>query len=64
MTLSEYLETAGKTATELAIEARCAVSTITRAAKGETIPGRSVALRIYEATGQQVPPNSYYGLAT
>jgi predicted transcriptional regulator len=63
MTLSEYLDLPDKTATGLARQVGCSVSTITRAAKGDTIPNRTIVQRIYECTGKQVPPNSFYGLA-
>ncbi|WP_278984094.1 helix-turn-helix domain-containing protein [Sphingobium yanoikuyae] len=59
MNLAEYLQTPGKSATALATEIGCAVSTITRAANGETLPSRKMMNRIYEATGRRVHPRSY-----
>lgn len=59
MNLAEYLQTPGHTATALAAQVGCSVSTITRAAKGETLPNRKTLNRIYEATGRRVHPRSY-----
>lgn len=59
MNLAEYLQTPGTTATALAAEVGCSVSTITRAAKGETLPNRRTMDRIYKATGRRVHPRSY-----
>jgi transcriptional regulator with XRE-family HTH domain len=59
MNLAEYLQTPGRTATALAAQVGCSVSTITRAANGETLPTRKMMTRIYEATGRRVHPRSY-----
>ncbi|MCE7797875.1 hypothetical protein LWE61_15095 [Sphingobium sufflavum] len=63
MTLREWLEQPGENATRLANKCRCAPSTITRAAKGEVIPGRALMVKIMHHTGGKVPPNSFYGVA-
>ena len=63
MTLSDYLKETGKTASELAVELDTAVSTITRAAKGELIPSRPLMEAIHHATNGKVSPNDFYGIA-
>ncbi|MED5545681.1 MAG: helix-turn-helix transcriptional regulator [Pseudomonadota bacterium] len=59
MNLAQYLSTPGHTATALASQVGCAISTITRAANGETLPNRELMMKIYEATGRRVHPTSY-----
>jgi hypothetical protein len=63
MTLNDYLSQSGKTASELAIATNSAVSTITRAAKGELMPSRGLMEAIYQATGGAVTPNDFHGIA-
>jgi len=63
MTLAEYLKKSGRTATSLAKQVGCATSTITRAAKGQTLPTRTLMTKIYLATGQLVHPRTYLELA-
>lgn len=59
MNLAQYLQRPGRTATALADEVGVSVSTITRAAKGETLPSRKLMTKIYEATGKKVHPRTY-----
>lgn len=63
MKLSEYLDLPGKTATKLAQDIGCSVSTITRAAKGNTLPSRKLADAIFEKTDGMVHPGSHYEVA-
>jgi len=63
MTLADYLSQEGNTATSLAAATGTAVSTITRAAKGEIIPSRSLMLAIFEKTKGAVAPNDFFGIA-
>jgi ribosome-binding protein aMBF1 (putative translation factor) len=63
MTLSDYLKQPGKSATDLANEVKVAVSTITRAARGEVVPSRKLMHDLFEATGGQVTPNDFFGIA-
>ena len=59
MKLSQYLEKSGRSASALAADVGVSVSTITRAAKGETLPTRKLMAKIYEATGKKVHPRTY-----
>lgn len=63
MKLTEYLEQPGRTASSLAQATNVAVSTITRAAKGEAVPSPQLMEAIYRATDGAVTPNDFYGLA-
>ena len=63
MKLAEYLEIEGNSASKLAAETGVAVSTITRAAKGEITPSRNLMALIHEKTGGQVTPNDFWGIA-
>lgn len=63
MTLKNYLAQPGKSATALANETGVSVSTITRAAEGQTIPSRDLMAKIAEATGGFVLPNDFFGLS-
>ena len=63
MKLSAYLAADGRTATELAALAGCAVSTITRAAKGEITPSRELMVKLIDATGGAVTPNDFFEVA-
>lgn len=63
MTLADYLSQPNRTATDLALATKSAVSTITRAARGELMPSRDLMLAIYEATEGAVTPNDFVGIA-
>lgn len=63
MTLSDYLAQPGQTATALAEKCGCAVSTITRAAKGDIDPSGDLLHRIFKHTSGQVTPNDFFGIA-
>lgn len=63
MKLAEYLEIEGNSASKLAEATGVAVSTITRAARGELLPSRKLLTEIYEKTGGQVTPNDFLGIA-
>jgi transcriptional regulator with XRE-family HTH domain len=63
MTLAEYLASTGQTASALAAQTGCAVSTITRAARGEKLPSRALMESIFEKTSGAVTPNDFYGIA-
>ncbi len=62
MTLEQYLTRKGMTATKLASECGVAVSTITRAANGETIPTPELMTQIVQVTKGKVKPNDFYNL--
>lgn len=63
MTLKDYLAKPGNTATKIAEAAGVSVSTITRAAEGQTIPSRDLMIRISEITQGAVKPNDFFGIA-
>lgn len=63
MTLTDYLAQPGKTATELAEATNSAVSTITRAARGDITPSGELMRKIFEATSGAVTPNDFFGIA-
>lgn len=63
MTLKDYLAREGHTATKLAQATGVSVSTITRAADGETIPNRKLMASIAEKTGGAVMPNDFFAPA-
>lgn len=54
MRLKAYLALEGNSASKLAAAVGVAVSTITRAASGETLPGAATRKRIFEETGEAV----------
>lgn len=54
MRLKAYLALEGNSASKLAGAVGVAVSTITRAASGETLPGAATRKRIFEETGELV----------
>lgn len=54
MRLKAYLALEGNSASKLAAAVGVAVSTITRAASGETLPGAATRKRIFEETGESV----------
>lgn len=60
MKLSTYLKLDGRTATDLAALTGCAVSTITRAAKGEITPSRDLMVKLIDATDGAVTPNDFF----
>lgn len=62
MTLADYLKIEGNSASKLADATGVAVSTITRAAKGELKPNRDLLEAIYQHTGGQVTPNDIFGI--
>lgn len=63
MTLADYLKLEGNSASRLAEATGVAVSTITRAAKGEITPSRHLMAAIYRHTNGAVTPNDFFGLA-
>lgn len=63
MTLAEYLAQDGHSATALATKCNVEVSTITRAAKGDTMPSRKLMADLFEHTGGAVTPNDFFGIA-
>jgi transcriptional regulator with XRE-family HTH domain len=63
MTLTEYLAQPGHTASDLAAKTGVAVSTITRAAKGELKPSHDLLTAIFEHTAGRVTPNDFLGIA-
>ena len=63
MKLANYLEADGNSATKLAKAVGVAVSTITRAAKGEIIPSHKLMSAIYEKTDGKVTPSDFYDFA-
>jgi len=60
MTLSEYLQIDGNSASRLGQACGVAVSTITRAARGEIMPSRRLLEAIFHHTGGQVTPNDFF----
>lgn len=64
MNLLTYLQQPGKTATALALEVGCAVSTITRAARGDLFPSRKLQRKILSATGGLVTPADFVAIDT
>ena len=64
MTLKDYLALPGHSATLLAKQTKVSVSTITRAADGETIPNRELMVMIAEVTKGAVQPNDFFNLPT
>jgi transcriptional regulator with XRE-family HTH domain len=63
MKLADYISLEGNSATKLAEDIGVAVSTITRAAKGEITPSRGLMEAIHEHTGGAVTPNDFFGIA-
>lgn len=63
MTLADYLKADGNRASDLANAIGVAVSTITRAARGETIPSRELMQAIHRHTDGAVTPNDFFGIA-
>lgn len=59
VTLKDYLARPDQTATKLAALLGVSVSTITRAASGDTLPTRKLMSRIAEATGGLVMPSDF-----
>lgn len=62
MTLADYLKQPGRSATILATELGVAVSTITRAADGTSVPSRELMRGIHTATEGAVTPNDFFGV--
>lgn len=60
MKLSDYLKIEGNSASRLAESAGVAVSTITRAAKGEIMPSRQLMEAIYCHSAGRVTANDFY----
>lgn len=60
MRLKAYLAIDGNSASKLAEAVGVAVSTITRAASGETLPNASTRQRICDATGGRVKPSDMF----
>jgi transcriptional regulator with XRE-family HTH domain len=63
MKLADYLDAEKVSATTLADRVGVSVSTITRAARGEILPSRELMGKIFEATGEAVTPNDFFGIA-
>lgn len=63
MTLKDYLALPGHTATSFAADLGVSVSTITRAARGDTIPDRKLMSLIAEKTKGAVMPNDFFGMS-
>jgi transposase len=63
MTLADYLKLDGRSATALAAKCGVGVSTITRAANGDTLPGRALMASLFEHTDGMVTPNDFFGIA-
>lgn len=63
MTLQEYLDLPGRTATKLAVATGASVSTITRAAKGTILPSKPLMEKIFHETGGKVTPNDFFGIS-
>lgn len=63
MTLLDYLNEPGRTATAFASTVGCSVSTITRAAGGKVLPSRELMVRIFRETQGAVEPNDFFDLA-
>lgn len=64
MTLKDYLAREGNSASKLAGACGVAVSTITRAAEGTTVPSRELIEAIFKHTGGAVSPNDFFKLET
>lgn len=64
MKLADYLSLEGNSATKLAEDIGVAVSTITRAAKGEITPSGKLMEDIYRRTAGVVAPNDFFDLPT
>jgi transcriptional regulator with XRE-family HTH domain len=62
MTLADYLKQDGHSATALAQRLSVSVSTITRAASGTVMPGRTLLKGIFDATNGAVTPNDFVGV--
>lgn len=63
MTLADYLAQPGQSATALARDVGVAVSTITRASKGEIVPTGRLMQAIFEKTRGVVTPNDFLKVA-
>lgn len=63
MKLLDYLAQPGKTASALAADCGVAVSTITRAAKGEIDPSGALMKDIFKYTDGAVTANDFHGMA-
>jgi DNA-binding XRE family transcriptional regulator len=63
MTLKEYLAASNRTASEVAKALGVSVSTITRAARGETIPAASIMLALADYTKGKVKPHDFFSKA-
>jgi len=62
MKLSDYIKLEGNSATALADKAGVAVSSITRAAKGDIYPSADLMRLIIEHTDGQVRPDDFFDL--
>jgi DNA-binding transcriptional regulator YdaS (Cro superfamily) len=62
MTLSDFLKAEGNSASKLADLLGVAVSTVTRAAKGDLLPSKQLMEGIYRATDGKVTPNDFFGI--
>lgn len=63
MTLKQWLRANKIPSYEFATQTKIARETMWRYSKGERIPPKKQMLRIYRATGGQVTPNDFYGVA-
>ena len=64
MKLSDYMKKRGLSATALADDLGVSVSTVTRAARGEAIPSKSLMASIHKLTCGKVAPVDFYDLET
>lgn len=62
MKLSDYLGIEGNSASKLAESMGVAVSTVTRAAKGELSPSRKLMEAFHRQTAGLVTPNDFCGI--
>ena len=62
MKLADFLKLDGQSATALAAKCSVEVSTITRAARGDTMPNRKLMSEIFAHTNGRVTPNDFFGV--
>jgi len=62
MNLKQWMTRHGVTGLELAKALGIASQTVYRYAHGQRVPGKSMMLRICEATDGEVEPNDFYGV--
>jgi transcriptional regulator with XRE-family HTH domain len=62
MKLRDFLDIDGNSATKLAEDCGVSISTITRAANGDTLPNKELMAAIHSKTGGAVTPNDFFGI--